>query len=83
MLRLLGIALAGIILALVAYPFLQEAMSRHRVSQRLDAVMDSRDKAEFDHWTGDATSFARALYERCQARGGTPMQCDRYRHAYE
>jgi hypothetical protein len=81
--RLIGIAFAGILLAIVAYPFAQDAVSRYRISQRLDSVMDAREKAEFQRWTGDATSFARALYDRCQARGGTAVQCDRYRYAYE
>jgi hypothetical protein len=83
MLRLLGIAFAAVVLAIVAYPFLQDAYGRYQVSRRLEAVMDSRERAEFQRWTGDATSFARALYERCQARGNTTVQCDRYRYAYQ
>jgi len=84
MLRLLGIAFGAVVLAIVAYPFVQDAYSRYRVSQRLDSVMDAREKAEFHRWSGDAMSFARALYERCElSQGKGATACDRYRIAFQ
>ena len=84
MLRLLGIAFGAVVLAIVAYPFVQDAYSRYQVSQRLDTVMDAREKAEFRRWPGDAMSFARALYERCElSQGKGAAACERYRVAYQ
>jgi len=84
MFRLLGFAFGAVLLVIVSYPFIQDAYSRYQVSQHLDAVMDSREKAEFHRWSGDATSFARALFERCElSQGKSAAACDRYRTAFQ
>ncbi|MBV9825672.1 MAG: hypothetical protein JO001_08355 [Alphaproteobacteria bacterium] len=84
MLRVLGICLGIVVLAIVAYPFVQDAYFRYQVGRRLDTVMDSRERAEFRQWPGDAMSFARTLYERCErSQGDKAVQCERYRYAFE
>lgn len=82
--RVIG-TLVGLLLIIgIGYPLAQDAYHRYQVSRKLDAVMDARDRAAFRQWTGDAISFAKTLYERCeltQGRGAVP--CERYRYAFE
>jgi hypothetical protein len=41
--------------------------------------MNATEKAEFDRWQGDAGSFAKMLYDRCQLNQGKgAVQCGRY-----
>ena len=84
MLKILGTCVALLLIIAFGYPFAQDAYHRYQVSRRLDAVMDSTDRAAFRQWNGDAVSFAKTLYERCeltQGRGAVP--CERYRYAFE
>lgn len=82
--RALGTLIALIVLLVVAYPFGRDAYHRYQVAQRLDALMDERDRAAFRNWSGDAASFSRSLYERCALQNGrTSPNCDRYRIALE
>ena len=84
MLKNLGILVVVVILLAIAYPFAQDAYHRWQVNQRLSAVMDSKERMEFQNWKGSATSFARTLYDRCQlSQGQGAVQCDRYRSAFE
>ena len=84
MARILGTFIAIIVLIGVAYPFAQDAYHRYKVAQRLDSVMDSRERAEFRNWNGDAISFAKSLYERCELnRGRGAVPCERYRYAFQ
>ena len=60
--------------------FAQDAYHRYQVSRQLDQVMDSQDRAAFRQWNGDAASFAKTLYERCELTNGRgAAQCQRYR----
>ncbi len=79
------VTLALLLFVLVfGYPFAQDAYHWWQVKQRLAAVMTSTEKAEFQSWQGDAASFARTLYERCQlAQGKGAVQCERYHSAFE
>ncbi|HEX3860914.1 MAG TPA: hypothetical protein VHY35_04425 [Stellaceae bacterium] len=46
--------------------------------------MDTQERAEFRQWNGDAMSFARRLYDRCELTWGrSAVQCERYRSAFE
>ena len=46
--------------------------------------MDQRDRAAFDQWNGDAASFGRSLFERCQREQGIgAASCERYRFAFQ
>ncbi len=84
MLKILGTCVALLLIIAVGYPFAQDAYHRYQVSRRLDAVMDSNDRAAFQRWNGDAVSFAKTLYERCEITSGRgAVQCDRYRYAFE
>ena len=84
MLRILGILITLLLIVAIGYPFAQDAYRRYQVSQRLDSVMDSSDRAAFRQWNGDAASFAKALYERCEITNGrSAVQCERYRYALE
>lgn len=84
MMRVLGICIAVLLIVVVAYPFVQDAYQRYQVSERLKSVMTSQERAEFRNWTGDAASFAKRLYDRCELNQGRgAVQCERYRFAYE
>jgi hypothetical protein len=82
--RILGICVAVLLLIVLVYPFAQEAYHRYLVSERLKTVMTAQERVEFHNWNGDALSFAKRLYERCElTQGKGAIQCDRYRYAYE
>ncbi|HEX3882761.1 MAG TPA: hypothetical protein VHW66_08890 [Stellaceae bacterium] len=84
MTRILGISVAVAILAVFALPFGKEAYHRYQVSQRLDTVMDDRDRQAFSQWNGDAASFGRSLFERCEREQGAGAgACERYRFAFQ
>jgi hypothetical protein len=84
MLRILGICVALVVIIAIGYPFAKDAYHRYQVSRQLDSVMDSHDRAAFRQWNGDAASFARTLYERCELTAGRgAVQCQRYRSAFE
>jgi hypothetical protein len=84
MARILGICVTVLLLMVLAYPFAQEAYHRYLVSERLKTVMTSQERAEFRNWNGDALSFAKRLYDRCELNQGRgAVQCDRYRYAAE
>ena len=84
MMRFLGTLVALVVIIAVGYPFAQDAYHRYQVSRRLDTVMDSNDRAAFRQWNGDAASFAKTLYERCEITNGRgAVQCERYRYAFE
>jgi hypothetical protein len=81
--KALGIALGFAILIMFAAPFVRDAYHRYEVSRRLDTVMDDSDRAAFAHWNGDAASFGRALFERCEREQGVGAPaCNRYRFAF-
>jgi len=80
--RILGTCIAVLLLIAVGYPFAHDAYHRYQVSQRLDTVMDERDRAAFREWNADAVSFARSLFERCElSQGRGAASCERYRFA--
>ena len=84
MIRFLGICLGILALIAIGYPFGQDVYHRYLVSQRLDSVMDSKDRAAFRQWNGSAIDFAKTLYERCELNEGKgAVQCERYRYAFE
>ena len=84
MMKVLGTIVALVVIIAVGYPFAQDAYHRYQVSRRLDTVMDSNDRAAFRQWNGDAASFAKTLYERCEITNGRgAVQCERYRYAFE
>src|SRR4029077_18632141 len=79
MARILGSCVALALLLLLLLPFARDACHRFEISLKLEAVMEDRDRAPFREWNGDAASFSRSLYERCElvsARGAT--NCERY-----
>jgi hypothetical protein len=81
--RILSIALGVAILIAFAAPFARDAYHRYEVSRRLDTVMDDRDRAALAHWHGDAASFGRALFERCEReQGAGAPACNRYKFAF-
>ena len=84
MMRILGSCVALALLVLLALPFARDAYHRFEVSRKLEAVMDDRDRAAFREWNGDAVSFSRSLYERCELVSGRgASNCDRFRLAFE
>lgn len=84
MFRIFGILIATLLIVAFVYTFGSDAYERYKVSERLKSVMTSQETAEFNNWTGDANSFARRLYERCElTQGRGAVQCDRYKFALE
>ena len=82
--KILGTLITLVVIIAVGYPFAQDAYHRYQVSRRLDSVMDSHDRAAFRQWNGDAASFAKTLYERCEITNGRgAVQCERYRYAMQ
>ena len=84
MAKIIGIIIGVIVIVLFAYPFFQDAYQRYLVGKRLEAVMSEQERAEFRDWQGDAASFAKNLYDRCQrTQGQGAIQCDRYKFAFQ
>jgi hypothetical protein len=82
MVRILGTCAALALLILMAFPFAKEAYHRYAVAKRLDPLMDDRDRAAFRAWSGDAASFGRSLYERCElVNGRDAPACDPFKSA--
>jgi hypothetical protein len=79
----LSIALGLAIVVMFAAPFARDAYHRYEVAKRLDKIMDEPDRVAFNQWNGDAASFAKSLYERCElAQGHGALACERYRFAF-
>jgi hypothetical protein len=84
MVKILGTCIALALIMLLAFPFAREAYHRYEVARRLDPLMDERDRAAFRAWSGDATSFGRSLFERCELINGVgAATCQPYRSAIQ
>jgi hypothetical protein len=84
MIRILGTCAAFALIIVLAYPFARDAFHRYEIAHRLDPLMDDRDRAAFRAWSGDAASFGRSLYERCELINGEGApSCDPYRRAIQ
>jgi hypothetical protein len=70
MVRIVGTGAALILVVVLALPFARDAYHRYEVAQRLNQVMDERDRAAFQAWNGDPRAFGRSLYERCELTNG-------------
>jgi hypothetical protein len=82
MIRLTFIVLTICLLVGMAFPYMHEAYEWHRVSGTLES---DQDRAAFRAWQGDAASFARTLYARCEITYGDRAAgvCEPYRLAQE
>jgi len=84
MTRVLGTCVALVLAVVLAFPFARDAYHRYQVARQLEAVMDERDRAAFRDWAGDAASFGRSLFERCElVNGRGAPNCERYRIALD
>ena len=84
MIRILGTVAALVLVALVALPFARDAYHRYEVAQRLKPLLNEHDQAAWRDWTGDAISFGRSLYARCQLiNGQNASNCEPYRVAIQ
>jgi hypothetical protein len=84
MIRILGPFAALALVVLVAFPFARDAYHRYEVAQRLKPLMNEHDQAAWRDWNGDAVSFGRSLYERCELINGQGAQgCEPYRVAIQ
>jgi hypothetical protein len=84
MIRILGTCAALALIIILALPFAREAYHRYEVARRLDPLMDERDRAAFRAWSGDAASFGRSLYERCELINGQGSpNCEPYKLAIQ
>jgi hypothetical protein len=82
MIRILGTVAALALIIVLAFPFAREAYHRYEVARRLEPLMDERDRAAFRAWPGDAASFGRSLYERCELiNGAGAATCEPYKLA--
>jgi hypothetical protein len=84
MVRILGTLTALALVMLVAFPFARDAYHRYEVAQRLRPLMNEHDQAAWRDWNGDAVSFGRSLYERCELINGQGSQnCQAYKVAIQ
>jgi hypothetical protein len=84
MVRILGTCVALALTILVALPFARDAYHRYAVAQRLKPLMDEHDQAAWRDWSGDAVSFGRSLYERCELINGQgAATCEPYKSAIQ
>ena len=84
MVRILGACVALALVLLVAFPFARAAYHRYEVAQRLKPLMNEQDQAAWREWSGDAVSFGRSLFERCQLINGQGAQnCEPYKVAIQ
>jgi len=84
MVRILGTAIALMLVMLVAFPFARDAYHRYEVAQRLKPLMNDHDLAAWRDWSGDAVSFGRSLYERCELINGRgAANCEPYKVAIQ
>jgi len=84
MLRGILIGAGLILLVAMVFPIARDAYERNRVISRLDPVLTQQDRQAFQAWQGDARSFAKSLYARCQiAYGQTATACEPYRLAQD
>jgi hypothetical protein len=84
MVRILGTLAALALVMLVAFPFARDAYHRYEVAQRLKPLMNEHEQAAWRDWSGDAVSFGRSLYERCELINGQGAQsCEAYRVAIQ
>ena len=82
--RILGSVIALSLIIVVAFPFARDAYHRYSVAQRLKPLMDERDQAAWRNWSGDAVSFGRSLYERCELINGQgAANCQAYKSAIQ
>ncbi len=84
MVRILGTCAALALIILMAFPFARDAYHRYEVAQRLKPLMNEQDQAAFRDWNGDAVSFGRSLYERCELiNGKNSTSCEAYKSAIQ
>ena len=84
MVRILGTCVALTLIALVAFPFARDAFHRYEVAQRLRPLMNEADQAAWRNWSGDAVSFGRSLYDRCELINGQgAATCEPYKSAIQ
>lgn len=69
--KLLGYAIAAVIVAAMVFPFARDIYNRHQVIQRLWPVLSEQDRIAYRNWSGDAMSFNRAIYARCLLTNGS------------
>jgi len=84
MVRILGTTVALALIMLVAFPFARDAYHRYQVAQRLKPLMDEHDQAAWRDWSGDAVSFGRSLFDRCELINGQGAPtCQAYKSAIQ
>jgi hypothetical protein len=84
MTRILGSCAALALIMLVALPFALDAFHRFQVAQRLKPLMNEHDQAAWRDWSGDAVSFGRSLFERCElVNGQGSPTCQPYKSAIQ
>lgn len=84
MIRILGSCVALALIVFLAFPFVTDAYHRYEIGQRLKPLMDARDQAAWQAWSGDPAAFGRSLYERCElVNGPGSPACDPYKKAIE
>jgi hypothetical protein len=73
-----------VLLAAMVFPIARDAYERNQVISKLDPILSQQDRQAFQAWQGDALSFAKSLYARCQlANGQSAKACEPYRLAQD
>ena len=82
--KLLATGLALVLLVVLAFPFAHDAYVRYTILQKLDPVLTQSDRNAFKTWNGDAISFVKSIYARCELQNGADAApCKPYRLALE
>jgi hypothetical protein len=75
---------ALVLIAALAFPFASDAYARYKIMHKLAPVLTQPDRVAFEAWNGDAISFVKSLYARCElANGPGAAACTPYRTALE
>ena len=73
----LALLLAGVILLVLAAPFLRDVWAWHQI--RSDYTLDATDRAALDNWQGSPQSFIVMLHGHCmQVHSDDPRACAQY-----
>lgn len=68
------------ILSVIAFPFIRDAYTRYEIMRRFGPTLSEQDRAAFNYWQGDMTSFVRYILARCEQTAGPDAKaCQAYR----
>jgi hypothetical protein len=80
MIKIIASCTTFVLMVTLVVPFIYDAYARYEVVHKLAPVLSEQDKSAFRAWNGDAASFAKSLYARCElVHGSGGAACEPYR----